>query len=210
MTIKRGEITTVTARTGNEVDLSKQLGELLRSPVRVKALIVLLERTASPKEISAELKVNLNTASNHVRELLKMGLIELVRTEPRRGAVEHFYRAVMQPVWNEEQWAALSVKERQEYVTWVVQLVNCDVAEALLAGTFNKRPDTHNSRSHLLVDEQGRRELKEIQDDALEASRAVEVASAKRLEKKRSEVFPLNVVMLSIDLPHPLKAGVRP
>lgn len=33
----------------------------------------------------------LGMASYHVRELLKAGLVELVRTEPRRGAVAHFY-----------------------------------------------------------------------------------------------------------------------
>lgn len=191
------------AKTGNGADLSKQLGELLRSPIRVKALVLLLERTASPKEISADLKVSLNVASNHVRELLKMKLIELVSTEPRRGAVEHFYRAVMQPIWNEEQWAALSVKERQEYVTWVMQLVNCDVAEALLAGTFNRRPDTHNSRTHLLVDEQGRREIKKIQDHALEASLAVGSASADRLKESEAIGLPLKTVMLCIDCSNP-------
>jgi DNA-binding transcriptional ArsR family regulator len=191
----------VEANTGNKNDLSKQLGALLRSPVRVKALVLLLERTASPKEISDELKISLNSASNHVQALVKMKMIRLVRTEPRRGAVEHFYSSLVQPIWNEEQWAELSANERREYGTWVLQLVNCDVAEAILAGTFNERTDTHTSRSHLLVDEQGRREIKEILDNALEASLAVGVASAKRLEESKAEKFPVKAVILSIDMP---------
>ncbi len=191
------------AKASEANELSKQLGALLRSPIRVKALVLLLERTASPKEISNELKISLNTASNHIKELRKMGLIELVRTVPRRGTVEHFYCAVMQPVWSEEHWEALSTKERQEYVIWLIQLANCDVAESLLGGTFNSRPDTHNSRTYLLLDEQGRRGLKEIQDDALEASLEIGEASAKRLAKSKADGLPVYAIMLCIDLPDP-------
>jgi hypothetical protein len=35
--------------------------------------------------------------SYHVRILARLGLIELVRTTPRRGAVEHHYRSLPRP-----------------------------------------------------------------------------------------------------------------
>jgi hypothetical protein len=88
-------------------------------------------------------------------------------------------------------------------VVWLVQLANCDVAEALLGGTFNSRPETHNSRTYLLLDEQGRRDLKEIQDDALKASLEVGEASAKRLTKSKADALPVYAIMLCIDLPNP-------
>ncbi len=34
----------------------------------------------------------LGTVSYHVRELVKLGVIQLNRMEPRRGAMEHFYK----------------------------------------------------------------------------------------------------------------------
>ncbi|MBJ7469649.1 MAG: helix-turn-helix transcriptional regulator [Solirubrobacteraceae bacterium] len=47
----------------------------------------------SPMMLHTELGDPLGNVSYHVRALLDAGLIELVRTEPRRGAIEHFYRA---------------------------------------------------------------------------------------------------------------------
>jgi predicted transcriptional regulator len=51
-------------------------------------------RPKSPKELSKLLKADLSKVSYHFVELAKAGLIELERTEPRRGAVEHYYRLV--------------------------------------------------------------------------------------------------------------------
>lgn len=47
----------------------------------------------SPKQLAEVLpRQTLGRVSYHVRELAKTGLLELVDTKPRRGAVEHFYR----------------------------------------------------------------------------------------------------------------------
>lgn len=47
----------------------------------------------SPNGLSVELDVPIGNTSYHVKELVKKGMLELEKTEPRRGAVEHFYRA---------------------------------------------------------------------------------------------------------------------
>lgn len=46
----------------------------------------------SPVDLAAVLDTPLGVVSYHVRMLHKRGLIELARTEPRRGALQHFYR----------------------------------------------------------------------------------------------------------------------
>jgi DNA-binding transcriptional ArsR family regulator len=65
----------------------------LAHPVRVRALAILVEREASPSELADELGEPLGNVSYHVRLLHDLGLIELVSTTPRRGAIEHHYRA---------------------------------------------------------------------------------------------------------------------
>ena len=65
----------------------------LAHPLRVRALAILTERDASPSELAEELGEPLGNVSYHVRLLHELGLIELVRTTPRRGAIEHHYRA---------------------------------------------------------------------------------------------------------------------
>lgn len=49
-------------------------------------------QTGSPKEMSDALGEPLGNVSYHVTVLQKDGLICLSSTEPRRGALEHFYR----------------------------------------------------------------------------------------------------------------------
>jgi DNA-binding transcriptional ArsR family regulator len=52
---------------------------------------------ASPKELATQLGEKLGNVSYHVRILVRLGLIELVRETPRRGAVEHHYRSAPRP-----------------------------------------------------------------------------------------------------------------
>lgn len=64
-------------------------------PLRISILEVMGlngGRVMSPNELSFELQVYLAKLDYHVDQLDQAGLIELVRTEPRRGATEHFYR----------------------------------------------------------------------------------------------------------------------
>jgi DNA-binding transcriptional ArsR family regulator len=46
----------------------------------------------SPKALAKELKQPLGDVSYHIRTLTKAGVLQLVDTQPRRGAVEHFYK----------------------------------------------------------------------------------------------------------------------
>jgi hypothetical protein len=60
-------------------------------PVRVRAL-VLLEFEHSPSMLTEALgDTPLGVVAYHVRMLRDYGLAEEVRTEPKRGALEHFY-----------------------------------------------------------------------------------------------------------------------
>lgn len=65
----------------------------LAHPLRVRVLETIedLGGLASPKQIAAALKEPLGNVSYHAKALLEFGWLELVKTEPRRGAVEHFY-----------------------------------------------------------------------------------------------------------------------
>jgi DNA-binding transcriptional ArsR family regulator len=60
-------------------------------PIRVRAL-VLFEFESTPVVLAEALDAPLGVVSYHVRMLRDYGLVELTRTEPRRGALAHFYR----------------------------------------------------------------------------------------------------------------------
>jgi DNA-binding transcriptional ArsR family regulator len=71
------------------------IAQALTHPLRARALAILGERTASPKELAQDLSTPLPLISNHVRMLAELGVIRLERTTPIRGAVEHHYRATV-------------------------------------------------------------------------------------------------------------------
>ena len=85
---KKGKGRTKTNRGVNQ-DLVKSLAHELRAEI----LAILNERMASPNELAKELDEGLSQVSYHVKVLKDYGVIRLVKTEPRRGAVEHYYRA---------------------------------------------------------------------------------------------------------------------
>lgn len=49
-------------------------------------------RVASPNELAEALDEPLTNVSYHVRMMHDLAVLELVEIEPRRGALEHYYR----------------------------------------------------------------------------------------------------------------------
>lgn len=78
------------------VSIDQQLAKALSSELRAQAVALISEGIASPKLIAAELGLDLRNVAYHVRVLKRLGCIELVETEKRRGAVEHIYRVTEQ------------------------------------------------------------------------------------------------------------------
>ena len=183
---------------------AETLARVVSHPLRIEALSILVERAASPKELAAELGSPVGNVSYHVRELQRIGMIELVGEKKRRGAIEHFYRAIHHPTWDTGEWAKLSPAEREAMSAWVVQLMLADAVKALAAGTFDARDDRHLSRTEMLVDERGWEELVEIHEKGLRAILALQARCGKRLAKADGEGAINAVASLScFELPLP-------
>src|SRR4051794_40428659 len=86
-----------------EETLEARIAKALAHPLRARILERLGERVASPGHLAAELGAPLGVVSYHVRMLHDYECVELVRTEPRRGALQHFYRATARPRLDEQQ-----------------------------------------------------------------------------------------------------------
>ncbi|MEA2386282.1 MAG: hypothetical protein QOJ22_456 [Thermoleophilaceae bacterium] len=63
----------------------------LSHPVRLSVVLAMDTDAASPTKLASRLGVPLGTMSYHVRCLAAVGLLELVSSRPRRGALEHIY-----------------------------------------------------------------------------------------------------------------------
>ena len=82
-----------------------RLVKALAHPIRINILRILEDRVASPRELAEELEASLSNVSYHVRFLLNLGVLELVKTVPRRGALEHYYQAVARLRITTQAWA---------------------------------------------------------------------------------------------------------
>src|SRR6201989_2650993 len=91
-----------------------RIAKALAHPLRARILQRLGERVASPGDLALELGAPLGVVSYHVRMLRDYDCVELVRTEPRRGALQHFYRATAPPELDEDQWKTLPSSLRKE------------------------------------------------------------------------------------------------
>src|ERR1700709_496434 len=74
-------------------ELDEALLRAISHPLRHRLLGMLDGRTASPNMLARELGLPLGRVSYTIRLPSDLGAIELVRTEPRRGALERFYAA---------------------------------------------------------------------------------------------------------------------
>ena len=136
----------------------KNLVAALSHPLRIRILDVLLQRVASPREIAEDLGAKVGDVSYHVTKLRNLGAIELVRTEPRRGTLKHFYRAVTRNYIDDEHMKHIPLAVRRELFGSVLNDVIVRLREAA-AGTGFDRPDAHVSSTPLDLDVQGHEEV---------------------------------------------------
>ena len=129
-------------KKGTGVD--QRLVKALAHPLRVEILTILNERMASPNELSKELEEGLSQVSYHVKVLKDFECIEMVKTEPRRGAVEHYYRATSRAFLTDSDWQSLPESVKPGVSASSIQMIIDDVVGALTGGTFDARDDRHH------------------------------------------------------------------
>jgi DNA-binding transcriptional ArsR family regulator len=187
----------VTKQAAGVVD--RRLAKALSHPLRAHVLSILNERVASPNQIAGELEEPLGNVSYHVKTLAEMGCIELVNTRPRRGAIEHFYRAVVRPFFSDKDWKRLPPSARQGISDATLQLIWEDTSDALTAGTFDQRSDRHLSRSPLVLDQKGWAEVNELLLETMNRVVEIEAESAKRLTSNGEGGFNTKMVLMHFE-----------
>jgi len=124
--------------------------------------------------------VSLGVMSYHVRRLHALGFLELVKRTPRRGAIEHHYRAKARPHVTDEGWAETPAIVKRAMIGASLQQMSGYVNAAAARGGFD-RSDAHISRSAITLDEQGWTELSADFAKLLEKIDRVEQQSLERL-----------------------------
>jgi DNA-binding transcriptional ArsR family regulator len=188
-------------RQGGLVD--QRLAKALSHPLRAHILGILNERVASPNEMAEQLEEPLGNVSYHVKALLELECIELVRTAPRRGALEHYYRALTRPFFSDRDWQRLPQSARQGISDVALQMLWEDVSDAIKEGSFESRSDRHLSRSPLVLDEEGWQELNELLAQMLAEALRIEAESAARMAETGAEGINTKLALMHFESPPP-------
>ena len=172
-----------------------RIAKALAHPLRARILQRLGERVASPGDLALELGAPLGVVSYHVRMLRDYDCVELVRTEPRRGALQHFYRATARPTLDEDQWRTLPSSLRRELAGETIAEIVDDLRKASDAGTLEDA-DVVVTRTPLEVDERAFKKLNRLLARTQEQAFQIAAESAARQGEKSNEVFPTELGVL--------------
>lgn len=176
------------------------VAKALSHPLRSHILVTLGDRVASPNEIAKELGLAARDLDYHVKVLVEVGMIRLVGAEKRRGVKEHFYELSPKLVYiDDREWKHVPEPVRASFSATLLQALMDEAGEALRAGTFHARRDSHESRMKMLLDEQGWQEMTRAMDEALERVLAIRSQSAKRLKAGSHRGIPTAVFMLGFE-----------
>jgi DNA-binding transcriptional ArsR family regulator len=176
--------------------ITQQLAKALAHPLRVRILTSLQKGISSPNQLSQELGEPLGNVSYHVKTLLEYDCVELVKTEPRRGAVEHFYRATERAFFSDADWAKIPASARKGISGVALENIGKDVTRAMISGTIDSRADRHVTESSLLLDEKGWSELNGVLRDALGRAMEIQEEAATRLADDKASPIATKLAIL--------------
>jgi DNA-binding transcriptional ArsR family regulator len=178
--------------------LDQGLIKALAHPLRWRIVEILVERgEASPVELARTLDQPLATVSHHVRALRDHGSIELVRTEPRRGAVEHYYRARMPAFFDDEQWELVPTMLRRGLAGQLFQRLFAEAAAAGAAGAFDAAT-SHMDRLIVELDDEGRRELSARLTELMRDVQAIQDRSQSRRNGEGPPTVALTILAFEV------------
>jgi len=181
--------------------IDPKLAKALAHPLRVQLLSILNERVSSPNQLSKELGEPLGNVSYHVKVLLDYDCAELVKKEPRRGAIEHFYRATKRAYFNDSEWMTLPTSAQRGISRTILELIGKDASEALAAGTITEREDSHLSRTPMVVDEQGWRDVTALLKATLDRTLEIQAEVDNRLAEGGRDGMHTKVAMMHFRSP---------
>lgn len=151
--------------TSKEEDPTQALLDALRHPLR-RALLhryVVAEAPTSPKYLANSMRQPLSSVSYHVRELAKLGALELVEEEQRRGAVEHFY--VVTELVTETVWALAAMGLRPPLAEGEPYLLTPEEIARIHAHVAERREDKEFQDRLARLKEEDRPVLDRLRED---------------------------------------------
>jgi DNA-binding transcriptional ArsR family regulator len=197
-------------RKGGSKTTERSVCDPLKHPERVRILEVINEAPMSPirflqggygtRRFESK-QEGLSYLSYHFRELEKAGLIEVIESVPRRGAVEHVYSGRSRVFYTSEEFDKLPLQERMMLSRTSFQGLMARTDSAISSGTFDRRTNRQLTWRAMQLDEQGWQEMTDHLDEAFAKAEAIREAAGERIRHGDGEVIPATVAFLGYESP---------
>jgi DNA-binding transcriptional ArsR family regulator len=182
-------------------DFNAELAKILGHWIRLKAWSIFAEREASTSEVADTIGEPVSNVAYHVRMLRDLGWIEEVRSEQRRGAVEHYYRATHRPMLDDEAVAELDPLTRDAAASMAIEGSFADAMAAVRGGTITARDELHLSRTPMLLDEEGWKNVSKVFEETFERLMDAQAESDERRSQSGEEGIPVSASILYFEMP---------
>jgi DNA-binding transcriptional ArsR family regulator len=169
---------------------NQQLVTAMKHPTRAYAVTILNERVACAAEIGREIGKPARHVSYHLKQLEKLDVIELVKVESTAGGrtTGRYYRALARSWFDPESWDQIESKHQPGITADILSSCNSDLALAINSGGIHL-VDSHISRTPLLLDPVGYRELVDRLDTLLPEVIEMQQQSAARMARNNDAVL---------------------
>jgi DNA-binding transcriptional ArsR family regulator len=184
-----------------------RLVKALAHPLRVSILSALAHRVASPSQLAEELDVPLPNLSYHIRMLVQLDLLKLVKTRPRRGAIEHYYQAKGPVTVSDKAWGEVPNLVKEAMVSAHLRQTGEMVDAAAATGGFDDDKAVL-TRLSLKLDQQAWAELSaKVQDLYGYAETLLAESETRRKEGDHEDEIDAGLVLMLFNA---VPASVQP
>jgi DNA-binding transcriptional ArsR family regulator len=182
---------------------AQHLAKALSHPLREEVLTILTEREASGAGIARELDEEPTSVNYHIRCLVKWGCAELVaeRQVAGAGAVEKFYKAVTRPLIDVAEWEEMHPAVANHFAWRAMAKPVEDFTEAVEAGMLETMEDANVTRTPMLLDLEGRRELFAKFQALLDEIPEVQARSDERRVVSKEEGVRMSASLVCFEMP---------
>jgi DNA-binding MarR family transcriptional regulator len=159
--------------------------------------------SASAKEIAAALSVPQSSVGEQLRRLSAEGLLELLETKHRRGAVERYYRWTSRGFEiDKEEAEQVPEKAARQIVMTVIRLFLSNAKAALAAAEWTPaQSDSFWNSISIRTDLQGMRELSKIHQKAAADINRARAQIHARVNEEESETVLLSSSIFLFQVP---------
>lgn len=185
-----------TTKKNHELSAQEARAKAMSHPTREELMRYWNDKgVSSPVEASHALRIPLTKISYHCRRLRDLGFLEEVGTEPVRGSTKHWLRATERALVDEPEWKDLTPFERDSNAGASMQALIGDFSKAAKDGEFQQPAgDFWISRTPVKsVDEEGYRELLDLQRRMWEETFEIETRAAERMAESGGSSFKVSV-----------------